>query len=262
MNNEIIPFGKLKGKPVFALAENKSYTDWLLGQPWFKEQHLNIYNVVINNFRTTDDTPEHNAIQIRFLDQEYSARLAYFLYPGLFYWNSENINKELEKILSEPNDDKDELKTKIKEMNNTKLLQISTPELEGGYDVAFTAKYGLELKLDPKLSKSWVTMQPSYSKYRYTKIFIEIKPTIGDDYPAVLRQMKASMPVEQGHTEQNRAFYCLLLRDYIGKSASKDQFVKYFESQKYRVVFMSDIESVSLPVGEEFFKSEISEQNQ
>lgn len=58
MPNEMIPFGKHKGKPVEAILDDRKYMDWLLAQSWFKENHLNLYTVVINNGQEPMKTKE------------------------------------------------------------------------------------------------------------------------------------------------------------------------------------------------------------
>lgn len=63
----------------------------------------------------------------------------------------------------------------------------------------------------------------------YYRVDIEIKPRIGDDYPAVLRQMRA-----------NRAD-CLFTREYHGVGATREQFVQIFAMSGFRVVFLEDI---------------------
>lgn len=107
MTDQLIPFGKHKGKPVEILAEDKEYTQWLLAQPWFKTKYQNIHMVVINNFRKPADTPEHNELQVKFLNNEFSLKLAYLLEPRLF--------------------------------NKNELPNISNPTFEKGYDVSFMA---------------------------------------------------------------------------------------------------------------------------
>lgn len=68
---KIVPFGKYKGQPVEALVHDRQYVEWLTAQPWFKEKFQPIYNLVINNFGEPSETPEHNAMQALFLDDEY-----------------------------------------------------------------------------------------------------------------------------------------------------------------------------------------------
>ena len=74
MANEIVPFGKYKGRPVEALAADRSYTDWLTAQPWFRDRYQGIYTLIINNFTEPSETPEHNAFQVLFLDDEFCLR--------------------------------------------------------------------------------------------------------------------------------------------------------------------------------------------
>jgi hypothetical protein len=53
---------------------------------------------------------------------------------------------------------------------------------------------------------------------------IEIKPTVGDDYPSVLRQMKAN------ESE------ILFVGQYVGTGATREQFIKTFATASIRVV--------------------------
>jgi hypothetical protein len=71
----IVPFGKYRGQPVEALAADRDYCDWLMGQAWFHERYGNVYTLIANNFAEPSETPEHNALQARFLDQDFCRRL-------------------------------------------------------------------------------------------------------------------------------------------------------------------------------------------
>lgn len=251
MTDEIIPFGKHKGKPVFTLAEDKSYTEWLLAQPWFKEKHLNIYNVVINNFRQHDDTPEHNAMQIKFLDQSYALKFAYYLEPNLFNMTQKDLNNAIRQTLNSKTMYLEVIKDKLPSFNKTKLLNVSNPTFEHGYDVAYSVKYGLNFFIDHRTTYGDYYEIFKIHKMNYVQLFIEIKPTIGDDYPSILRQIKASMPVQYEHPQTK---HCLLVGTYTGVGATKEQFVQFFQSQKYKVIFESDINNVQLPPYEEEFQ--------
>jgi hypothetical protein len=61
---------------------------------------------------------------------------------------------------------------------------------------------------------------------------IEIKPVIGDDYPAVLRQMKANKSD------------VLFVGEYRGQGATQEQFVKTMATAQIRVVFACDVDAV------------------
>jgi hypothetical protein len=65
--------------------------------------------------------------------------------------------------------------------------------------------------------------------YWSRQLNIELKPTIGDDYPAVLRQMK--------RTNSD----ILFVDSYTGRGATEEQFIKTLETANIRVVFARDI---------------------
>jgi hypothetical protein len=69
--SEIVPFGKYKGQPVEVLANDRGYLDWLTAQAWFRERYAGIYTLIVNNFGEPTETPEHNALQARFLDEDF-----------------------------------------------------------------------------------------------------------------------------------------------------------------------------------------------
>jgi uncharacterized protein (DUF3820 family) len=64
----IVPFGKYKGQPLEALRADRGYLDWLVGQDWFRARHTAMYQIIVNNFGEPAETPEHNRLQNRFLD--------------------------------------------------------------------------------------------------------------------------------------------------------------------------------------------------
>ena len=82
-DNAVVPFGKYKGQPVEVLASDRDYCDWLLAQAWFVQRYPQVHTLVINNFGEPTETPEHNALQIRLLDDHFrlqvtAAALAFF----------------------------------------------------------------------------------------------------------------------------------------------------------------------------------------
>jgi hypothetical protein len=70
---DIVPFGKYKNQPLATLQNDPSYCEWLLEQGWFVERYPAIHTLVINHFGEPSETPEHNALQIRLLDDQFRA---------------------------------------------------------------------------------------------------------------------------------------------------------------------------------------------
>src|SRR5690606_16428300 len=77
-------FGKYRGQPVQALIADQDYRDWLLSQPWFRERWGNVYQTVINYGGEPQDSPEHNEMQVAFLDDDRCLALARLLSPSMF----------------------------------------------------------------------------------------------------------------------------------------------------------------------------------
>lgn len=307
MSLEMVPFGKHKGKPVDALLDDRPYLDWLLAQPWFKEKFGNVYNIVINNGNEPSETPEHNAMQIRFLEEEYRLKFAYlarpdgFLYAvagGLSQWNEQirviqdsiiegarkrNAhhraqyleNQEIERreraarqkvpivppmrtpshewsLPAGPFQESEEpapiscsgmqipLPDGRLEKSDDLTIWVSPPAFESdGADVRFHLRCGFEIQpqqLDTgERSYIYSTHVDLPKPFIKSNFIIEIKPSVGDDYPAVLRQVK-----------RNGANY-LLTKSYCGVGASQPQFCDFFQTQGVKVIFESDVDSIVIP---------------
>lgn len=148
---EVIQFGKYKGQPLEVLRNDKQYTDWLMGQDWFRERFSNAYTLIVNNFGAPAETPEHNSMQALFLDDDLCRNFICMV-------NSKRTNKS-------------------ERFNDTKLMEVCERTFENqGADVVFSVYVKLENEVYGQSLKAR----------------IELKPQMGDDYPAVLRQIQAN----------------------------------------------------------------------
>jgi hypothetical protein len=73
---EVVPFGKYKGRPVGELVADDGYRDWVLAQPWVRERYGNFYQILVQGAPVPQDSPEHNEMQAKFLDEGWCTRLA------------------------------------------------------------------------------------------------------------------------------------------------------------------------------------------
>jgi hypothetical protein len=253
--SEIVPFGKYKGQPIESMAEDRQYVEWLTTQPWFRQQHRTLYTIVINNFCQPSETPEHNAMQALFLEPDYRKRFLMAAVLGgargilerRFDYCAEmarfaeiRIDVGLEEVAkdckmlrddgysTQINPDESETSISISFRNQeghtggitvfeTRLIRVSEPIFEeSGCDVSFRAICGFRCDVGAS-----------------TEIRCELKPQIGDDYPAVLREMKRS----------NARF--LLVGEYTGVGVDRETFLKFFRSQGIFVAFQSGVEKIS-----------------
>jgi hypothetical protein len=148
MSGEIVPFGKYKDQPVEVLLADQQYVGWLLNQPWLKDAKFQaIYNTIVNFTSPPEDTPEHNAMQAR------------FLVPI--------VRRSLYAFMMFRETDPDEATMSAR-------------------DCPFRFEFnGWDVALSPA----------DYYNSDAKGVAVEIKPSVGDDFPAILRQINARKPV-------------------------------------------------------------------
>lgn len=127
MSAELITFGKYKGQPVEVLANDKKYTDWLMAQEWFRTGHVQLYNVIVNNFCEPSDTPEHNRMQADFMKTEVKEKVIRQLFKEpeelmkVYKKRIEDCDKRISDIelqITELQKEKEEYEVKEKEFSD------------------------------------------------------------------------------------------------------------------------------------------------
>jgi hypothetical protein len=224
----VVPFGKYKGQPVEVLAQDRPYLEWLAAQDWFRERYAGIYTLIVNNFAEATETPDHNALQVLFLDDAFCTRVLTVLKPQ---WRAADIKELTRSVLA-----------RKQSLSNEHAARFSR--------VNWTIKFNREFEqrgIDVRLGCCIETVERLPARDRYSsEIFeseirvhvdgftIEIKPTVSDDYPAVLRQMRAN------------GSRVLFTQNYTGIGATEEQFVKTFALSDIKVVFRREVDAVQL----------------
>jgi len=249
-NKQIVTFGKYKGKPIELLLRDQSYAKWLAGQDWFQQQHKSMYTLIIHNYHTEPiDTPEHNQMQVRFLDEMHALKLAYLVSNiKLFQYNNKHFKDIAPQFFSDLKEKDIDLSIIIKELNKLngkKLLTISKIDFEQkGLDVRCSVYYGYSGigVLEDTYRQARKVFDKFWENNTFIEMRVELKPSVGDDFPAVLRQMKASKA------------NMLVIREYTGTGVTFDEFKQFFVSQGVRVFIEKDINQVTLPEYDEHFE--------
>ena len=107
-------------------------------------------------------------------------------------------------------------------------------EVEGA-DVRFTLsmEYAVEAELHPSKREYNGLHTGTLEHFSFSETFrIEVKPVLGDDYPAVLRTMKVTNCTH------------LLVDEYCGDGATWEQVVKVFALSKMTAVLLADVQAV------------------
>jgi len=227
MNNEMIPFGKYKGQPLEVLEHDPEYADWIAQQSWAKERYPQIVNIIINKFGESEETPDHNAMQAKFLEPSYCVMTAGAM--GLFKFR-ENPLDQVAAIVEFAKKHNAEIgfyePPSVEQLIGRIDLEVDAIDVQFALHSYETAIATVKNDWSPKESRSTRII----SALRW-KLKLELKPTIGDDYPAVLRQMR------------NNGTETLVYGKYSGVGVTEEVFRKFFKSQGIGVISESEIES-------------------
>jgi uncharacterized protein (DUF3820 family) len=234
---EIVPFGKYKGKPVEALREDRGYLDWLMGQDWFRDTHPSLFQIIINNFGEPTETPEHNRLQTQFLDDQFCltflSRFKIFCDPRSdIVGRITHLNRRLESNVSY-SFEKRQLQEEL-EKNHRLLVDFDTNLPVKPYPITFTRGFevrGWDVELAARVS------MPRWEIYRSARIYIEIKPSLGDDFPATLRQMKAN----KFEAYDEPIYYLLLIDQFAATGAALDQVKQIFGTANFGLITVASV---------------------
>lgn len=200
MTTEIVPFGKYKGQPAEVLLADTDYCAWLAGQPWFRERFPTVYQVIVNYGAEPADSPEHNGMQASFLDVDRCLALASRVLVGDWI---------------------------------AKVERLVTCEFEvDGWDIwlevmvrSFPDPDDIRHDVRPD---GWIWA---------SHVRVEIKPDLGDDYPAVLRQVQR-YPI--GHDSPSDAGRVVLVRRHRFEQVTWEQVRSIFAAS--RILLLAEAE--------------------
>jgi hypothetical protein len=235
--NAVVPFGKYRGQQVEQLAADPEYCEWLMGQSWFVEKYQAIHTVIINNFGEPSETPEHNRLQLRFLDETFRDRCA----QALVYHRPKS---------------------------NFRFPAFADPPIfeDHGWDVTWTIHYWGRLHTDFGKGPATEWSYEDHETWRpggesvgpHSRLFIECKPCLGDDFPAVLRQMKSNaLRIDRNYASRTggrypRYAFLLLAGEVQSDSGTIEQIKQFFLQSGFFLRTVADIEQTEpLPYYEE-----------
>jgi uncharacterized protein (DUF3820 family) len=186
--SNIVPFGKYKGQPIENLAADPEYSKWLLQQAWFQERFSHLC-AIIAAAHAPAETPEHNLMQAEYLEESKRLWLANLVLGPDWRqkWHEAHLSntKVVELHSARVSHPQYKLKYEFKD-----TLTVSEPKFEvEGADVHFH----ITAPLFSLSAREYSDVPHFIFDLPYpTTIRVELKPSISDDYPAVLRQALAS----------------------------------------------------------------------
>lgn len=187
--NNIVPFGKYKNQPIEALAQDTQYTEWLMNQDWFRSRFPELRTIIVNNFTEPSNTPEHNQMVAKFLDDDFCAEV---ISSVLKIYGKDKLC--IGKNVNDWQDDEWEYEP-------IKNIRIVTKEFEH--------KNGSDVRIECHLKGE--------STGTFIYFGIECKPVMSDDFPQIIRQCR------------DQKTNILVIEEYTGVGATLDQIRKMFQ---------------------------------
>jgi hypothetical protein len=192
-----MPFGKYGGTPVQdVLVADRAYCTWLCQQPWFRADYPALHALFGQGGAAPRATPEHNTMQLRFLDDEWCLRLALLL----------NLS---------PSSHAAELFTISTYRGRRYAIVGREFESRRGWDVRF------QVLTPPVLSE---------------RVLVECKTSIGDDFPEVLRQVKRRNEGDDRFDLPDGPRACVIVRDWNCQATPWETVVRLFQSEHISLV--------------------------
>jgi uncharacterized protein (DUF3820 family) len=236
--SDVLPFGKYKGMSLTEIAARDSeYLEWCSQQDGLRERYPQFFQLVVNVLQPkTDETPEHNEMQVRFLDETHCARVAWLCGAEAILNNGiHTIVRDLTRLKDSYHREyashytQEKIAALEEEIARFKSYQsaaavVSKVDFESfGWDVRFYVRRGsgadLELGVD---------------------VHVELKTSIGSDYPAVLRQMSGR---ELRGYKLGGSLQCCVVKNWQGGNVTFDQAQKIFATK--RIVLLMEADTVA-----------------
>ena len=204
--NTPFPFGKYKGQPLQAALADADYMRWVMSQADIADRHPDLFEFLVNGpLKGTQDTEQHNRMQVRLLDK-----------------------KEVAKVLTSA-------------FKTSGPLEIASVRFEVfNWDAVVTTRNDMQ-------------------------VAIELKPTISEDYPAVLRQVTNRMQVDRASRRTAGGYglysHVLVLTNRIAaRSATNKQIEEMFAASNIKMHEWAtdDFDDLTVPQGADLLCDDMS----
>lgn len=238
---EIVPFGKHKGLPLSVMMADTQYCEWCLAQPWFTEKHKDIVEFICNGEQRDTETPAHNALQSNFLDQDFINAFASTIgYAGQL--------DGLCPCKSNPPSKKDEGYTDYMHAINAgwkdeQVREWYFPRAPSSLTYRCRVEefehkgFDVWILCEPRCDHCGKVRRDKHDRSHVRSVCVEIKPSLGDDYPATLRQIKTAMRVGSGVFDD----VVLLVAEFSSKAVSIEQAKQFFGTSRIRMLMLSEV---------------------
>ena len=273
-NLETEQIDKIKYKEQYDIKENEKYNNNLLLLDRFIEE-LSKFNEEIANMSVDEEQVKNNV-------NKYSAYISWGERKGDKY--KESLKQERERIYRNLIYETWINNTKINELFDNCKVNFRHTFSQYGYTYSINDIYKIKKEYENDYAENYENnFNKHYEKYRLkyyedilnhdtfyvrksnenqydliinickigASVCCELKPTLSDDYPCVLRKLQTQIELTLNNIKSNqfyaeklfRGFLCpiLLIESFTSKYTSKEQLIAIFKQHKIKVIFTNEI---------------------
>jgi hypothetical protein len=212
---DLVPFGKYKNQPITVLAHDAGYCEWLAGQGWVAQRYPEIHTLIINNFAEPSETPEHNALQLCFLEESLRLKVAQCL--ALFHQPYKQDFRDGHYLPLFASCGEPRFEVKAIDVQWSSYLWSPVYSSESGY----------------RSDGTYVERGQYIWEKSPLHTLVECKPSLGDEYPAVLRVL---------HTLSG--YKAVVVQEYAFRGGSIEQVHKLFQLSHVLLLDMPSLDSL------------------
>ena len=270
----LMPLGKYKGREISEIATtDPEYLKWLTAQSWFEQRYSHLFQTIITNnyYNEPAETPDHNAMQVRFLDAKYLTGFIKTIktkedWQSLFcYYRRAAAHKQIEEIRH----CRELVQKGIEHLGSDDPLEFLKTHEQHHYLHGQATSLLSSMLAEERAIKAFQSIRaghPSFTQVQFEvdgwdvvfgygrrnkrdkhvkvsdRFLIECKPTLGDDYPAVLRQMvkqEARFAHGDHYWSQDQHLICVV-GEYTGRGATWEQVQQIFASKNFKLILERD----------------------
>lgn len=229
---DVIPFGKYKGlTPEEVQAADPRYGEWISAQSWFRERFPTLLAKLMHGSED-HDTPEHNALQALFLCETFARRVVIACVPdgpkcararaSIWHYHDAEYRNCTGGMQCE--------ELSAARANGVATLDVKPARFEWrGIDVTIEASFR---------HTAFEAPDSRHSNGHYgVLVALELKTAIGDDYPAVIRQVEAARARCRGLVMQMAVF----AERFSASGVTREQMGQMMERSDIRLIWRDEL---------------------
>lgn len=283
------PVGKHRGKDVVrVMTDDPKYIQHMTAQPWFTQKHQAVFDFVEQRCPDVSETPIHNAIQMKFLSPDFQVAFARAVgvqrlidktrqefvrdatphaIAGTVFsdWSFKREGtarltvareklRELRRDRRRKRVEQDAAKYAAeRKLILEKYVQYRSGRVASVVDRHLQAsEHEFERYTDVRFRVQWGFEKGSFKRTMACHFYVEVKPSVGDDYPEVLRQMQRQREkwwrAHQKHQDSwwhyssLQSCWVLLVDRFAARGANWDQLRDYFATNRFYIVSLQNVE--------------------